>query len=291
MSHFVKQALLNIARDTGVKAERPKSREGWVALMERLGVKVVHIAEKDTQASHVVKHAGEFVNTWSIEGYCEEGKQPAELGWGTHEKSFPADGRRHDAGCQAAIYLNQPGANVLMRTWTPKCGNFHGMLITHTEAVSIADYFTRKDAQGKVAFRPTVNFAYHPSSDAVMSMKEVRTSHTHSHARIHTGGGGARGREHRVGFCRGRVSRLLDQSSPARRASAQRRRATSCHPPSRLHVPESTVGDPPWTFLPPTRVTVANHPFPHPPPSFFPPFPLPSARSRTRSGSATPSSV
>ena len=183
VSHFVKQALLNIAKDTGVQVERPKRREEWVALMERLQVKVVHIAEKDTQASHVIKHAGEFVNTWSIEGYCEEGKQPAELGWGTHEKRFPADGRRHADGCQAAIYLNQPGANVLMRTWTPKCGNFHGMLITHTEAVSIADYFTRKDEQGKVVFRPTVNFAYHPSPDAVMSMKEVShtwQSHTHT---------------------------------------------------------------------------------------------------------------
>ena len=180
VSHFVKQALLNIARDTGVKVQRPKGREEWARLMQQLGVKVVHIAEKDTQASHIIKHAGEFVNTWSIEGYCEEGKQPAELGWGTHEKRFPEDGREHADGCKAAIYLDRPGANVLMRTWTPKCGNFHGMLITHTEAISIADYFTIKDGKGEVVFRPTVNFAYHPSADAVMSMKEVRrlTSHT-----------------------------------------------------------------------------------------------------------------
>ena len=176
VSHFVKQALLNIARDTGVKVQRPKGREEWARLMQQLGVKVVHVAEKDTQASTVVKHAGEFVNTWSIEGYCEEGKQPAELGWGTHEKRFPEDGREHADGCKAAIYLDRPGANVLMRTWTPKCGNFHGMLITHTEAISIADYFTLKDGKGKVVFRPTVNFAYHPSADAVMSMKEVTTA-------------------------------------------------------------------------------------------------------------------
>ena len=181
VSHFVKQALLNIARDTGVRVQRPKGREEWARLMQQLGVKVVHVAEKDTQASNIVKHAGEFVNTWSIEGYCEEGKQPAELGWGTHEKRFPEDGREHADGCKAAIYLDRPGANVLMRTWTPKCGNFHGMLITHTEAISIADYFTLKDGQGQVTFRPTVNFAYHPSSDAMMSMKEVRALHrTHT---------------------------------------------------------------------------------------------------------------
>jgi homospermidine synthase len=47
-----------------------------------LNVKSIHIAEKDTQESRVIKKDDEFVNTWSIEGYAEEGKQPAELGWG-----------------------------------------------------------------------------------------------------------------------------------------------------------------------------------------------------------------
>ena len=41
-----------------------------------------------------------------------EGRQPAELGWGTHEKKLPSDGRRHDSGCDAAIYLNRPGAST-----------------------------------------------------------------------------------------------------------------------------------------------------------------------------------
>ena len=44
----------------------------------------------------------EFVNTWSIEGYVEEGKQPAELGWGTHEKHWPHDGKKHDNGWSVA---------------------------------------------------------------------------------------------------------------------------------------------------------------------------------------------
>ena len=38
------------------------------------------------------KEPGEFVNTWSIDGFFSEGSQPAELGWGTHERHFPADG-------------------------------------------------------------------------------------------------------------------------------------------------------------------------------------------------------
>ena len=52
-------------------------------------MKVIHIAERDTQTASVAKQRGEFVNTWSIDGFVGEGNQPAELGWGTHEKSLP----------------------------------------------------------------------------------------------------------------------------------------------------------------------------------------------------------
>jgi homospermidine synthase len=53
---------------------------------------VIHIAERDTQVSAIPKEPGEFVNTWSIDGFVGEGAQPAELGWGTHERHFPPDG-------------------------------------------------------------------------------------------------------------------------------------------------------------------------------------------------------
>jgi homospermidine synthase len=87
VSHFVKRALLNLARDTGVVQVEPASREDWAALSATLGVKVIHIAERDTQSADVAKRPGEFVNTWSIDGLTGEGCQPAELGWGTHERS------------------------------------------------------------------------------------------------------------------------------------------------------------------------------------------------------------
>ena len=68
-----------------------------------LGVKVIHIAERDTQVSSRPKMPGEFVNTWSVDGFVSEGSQPAELGWGTHERHFPRDGRQHDFGRKSAI--------------------------------------------------------------------------------------------------------------------------------------------------------------------------------------------
>ncbi|HEU4654767.1 MAG TPA: saccharopine dehydrogenase NADP-binding domain-containing protein, partial [Steroidobacteraceae bacterium] len=85
VSHFVKQALLNIASDSGIAAS-PRSREDWAALAHKLGVKVIHIAERDTQVANRPKRPNEFVNTWSVDGFVSEGAQPAELGWGTHEK-------------------------------------------------------------------------------------------------------------------------------------------------------------------------------------------------------------
>jgi homospermidine synthase len=174
VSHLVKQALLNIAADTGVQVEEPASRADWAALAHRLGVKVIHIAERDTQVGNRPKEANEFVNTWSVDGFVGEGCQPAELGWGSHEKNFPRDGRRHDKdfGSGCAIYLMQPGAATRVRTWTPLAGQFHGFLITHGESISIADYLTVKKGE-QVAYRPTVHYAYHPCNDAVLSVHEL----------------------------------------------------------------------------------------------------------------------
>jgi hypothetical protein len=74
----------------------------------------------------------------------------------------------------AAIYLNRPGALTNVRTWTPASGSFHGMLITHTEAISIADYFTVPSSDAsKPAYRPTVHFAYHACDNAWMSLHQV----------------------------------------------------------------------------------------------------------------------
>ena len=133
VSHFTKQALMNIARDTGVRTQVPTTREAWGRLAKRLGIKVIHVAERDTQVSPRPKEVGEFVNTWSIDGFVSEGGQPAEMGWGTHEKTLPPDGRRHTFGCDAAIYLNRPGLLTRVRTWTPLEGPFHGFIITHNE--------------------------------------------------------------------------------------------------------------------------------------------------------------
>lgn len=172
VSHFVKQALLTIAKDTGHKAATPKTKEEWGKLMQALGVKVVHIAEYDSQVSKEPKKIGRFENTWSVDGFYSEGiNQPSEMGWGTHEKHFPADGKRHTHGSGAGIYLTRPGAATLVRTWTPEHGAFLGRAVTHNESISIADYYSVRKGK-KVVFRPTVHYAYRPADVAVLSVEE-----------------------------------------------------------------------------------------------------------------------
>ncbi|HEU4779827.1 MAG TPA: saccharopine dehydrogenase C-terminal domain-containing protein [Steroidobacteraceae bacterium] len=178
VSHFVKQALLNVAADTGVNAGTPKSKDDWAQLSRTLGIKAIHIAERDTQLSSKPKEFNEFVNTWSVDGFVSEGQQPSELGWGTHEKNFPRDGKRFDFGCGAAIYLMQPGAATRVRTWTPKAGHFFGFLITHGEAISIADYLTVRQSSEAV-YRPTVHYSYHPSDSAIVSLHEFAGRNWH----------------------------------------------------------------------------------------------------------------
>ncbi|WP_293856569.1 homospermidine synthase [uncultured Alsobacter sp.] len=173
VSWFVKQALLNLKSDLGVAGADPTNREEWARLAQTLGVKGIHVAERDTQRAKSPKPRKVFVNTWSVEGFVSEGLQPAELGWGTHERWMPENGRTHATGCGSAIYLLQPGANTRVRSWTPTARAQYGFLVTHNESISIADYLTVRDAAGQAVYRPTCHYAYHPCDDAVLSLHEM----------------------------------------------------------------------------------------------------------------------
>ncbi len=175
VSWFVKQALVNLATDLKLDFEVPaqNDRDAWAKLMKKAGVKGIHIAERDTQRTRNPKPLDVFWNTWSVEGFISEGLQPAELGWGTHENWMPKNAKKQKKGSKAAIYLEQPGANTRVRTWCPTPGPQYGFLVTHNEAISIADYFTVRSKKGKASYRPTCHYAYHPCNDAILSLHEM----------------------------------------------------------------------------------------------------------------------
>jgi homospermidine synthase len=194
VSHFTKRALLEIATRmlecgrpaaTGVGrapferliADAESQVDGAFArLSQATGTKVIHIAERDTQVSTQPKGIDEFVNTWSIEGFYEEGTAPAELGWGTHERRLPKHAHVPIGGPGNQIFLAQPGIRTFVHSWVPAGGPIIGMVVRHAESFTISDHLTvwEDTIEGRRAvYRPTVHYAYMPCDDAILSLYEL----------------------------------------------------------------------------------------------------------------------
>lgn len=182
ISHFTKQGLLDIA-SACIAENKVKAREAELLnelsgtrqfnrLAQRLGVKVIHCSERDTQITDKPKQVDEFVNTWSIEGFREEGTTTAEMGWGTHEKQLPALAYQHKEGPRNQICLARMGMNTWVRSWVPDY-TIHGMVVRHGEAFTISDKLTVWDGK-KAVYRPTVHYAYCPCDEAIASLNEMR---------------------------------------------------------------------------------------------------------------------
>jgi len=183
VSHWVKKALTAISHrmlQDGLTGERTARFESALAegrfneLAMLTGTKVVHVAERDTQVSNRPKEVGEFVNTWSVDGFYEEGVAPAELGWGTHERQLPPNGYQHvgEGPCNQ-ICIARPGMETWVRSWVPS-GETRGMVIRHGEAFTMCEHLTVHDDQGTAIYRPTVHYAYQPSDAAIASVLELR---------------------------------------------------------------------------------------------------------------------
>jgi homospermidine synthase len=182
VSHWVKVALEDIAgalvkraipADRRAGLERALVAGDFARLALLTGVKVIHISERDTQISNVPKQVNEFVNTWSVAGFYEEGVAPAEMGWGTHERRLPPGAQVHPYGPGNQICLSQMGINTYVRSWVPTSGEIIGMVVRHGEAFTISDHLTVWE-QGIPVYRPTVHYAYLPTDAAIASLHELK---------------------------------------------------------------------------------------------------------------------
>ena len=171
VSHFVKRALLELDKRLRNGHAQPVTKEDWARLAQELEIQVIQIAERDTQASDRPKRHDEFINTWSIDGFVSELMQPVELSVGTHEQNLPRHSREHRAGSRT-LYLPRPGCGTFARGWTPSVGGYQGLLVTHDEVFSIAEQLSLREG-GKITYRPTVMFVYHPCDDAMLSAVEL----------------------------------------------------------------------------------------------------------------------
>ncbi len=182
VSHFTKRALKDIAErllDQEILHRRSDeirqslSAEAWPDLAHTLGVKAIHISEIDTQQSSIPHDPKVFSNTWSIDGFYEEGTSPAEMGWGTHEHHDVAGICAHEAGPQNQICLEKFGIDTYVKTCVPS-GEIAGMVVRHGEAFTISDFLTVRDSSGQPTYRPTVHYAYCPCPTAIASLKSLR---------------------------------------------------------------------------------------------------------------------
>ena len=183
VSHFTKQALTEIAarmlvdRLAGPNTEaleRALADQRFNELAMLTGTKVIHVAERDTQISAVPKRTNEFVNTWSVDGFYEEGVAPVEMGWGTHERQLPRNAFAHSGeGPCNQICIARPGMETWVRSWVPS-GEIRGMVIRHGESFTLCEHLTVNDQHGDPVYRPTVHYAYHPSDAAINSVLELR---------------------------------------------------------------------------------------------------------------------
>ncbi len=182
ISHFTKQGLLDIAeKAVHDKTTSKKDRkilehlireEAFPQLAMKLGVKTIHVSERDTQIADQPKAVDEFVGTWSIEGLREEAVAPAEMGWGTHEKEYPKLAYIPECGPKNQIFLSQMGMNTWVRSWVPNY-EIVGMVIRHAEAFTLSERLTVWK-NGKPVYRPTVHYAYMPCDETLSSIHEMR---------------------------------------------------------------------------------------------------------------------
>jgi len=188
VSHFVKLGIVHIAEKwlaERASTDPARAERIRLALADRafgrlgmeLGVKVVHISERDTQVTNEPKKVNEFVNTWSPMGFFQEGIAPAELGWGTHEGALPAQAVEHSTGPKHQICLRTKGINTLVRSWVPTnfdSGDIVGMVVRHGEAYTIPQALSVYNDNGECIYRPTCHYAYMPCDAAISSLNELR---------------------------------------------------------------------------------------------------------------------
>lgn len=185
VSLLMKAGLLKMAKRKGLLTEKPvfqnklQEREFFAGLSEKLGVKTIHIAERDTQELGRALRAGEVANTWSVDGFLSEAFQRAEVGNGTHENWEELKNRQGLAAhrtdsSEPCVWLDSPAHQLRIQSWSPSTGAQMAMVIPHHEAASIAQYLTVCQNE-VVLYRPSVLYAYNPSPALWESLQDVQS--------------------------------------------------------------------------------------------------------------------
>lgn len=199
VSHFTKKAIFDLTTamladpaidsDRKAKMQQALGEGKYNKLCQLTGTKVVHITERDTQITSHPRQLNQFCNTWSVQGFYEEGIAPVEMAWGTHEKFLPKGAYIHDGPLESVwrlsvpnakprqghcLCLPQPGMRTWCRSWAPGDEEeYIGIHMPHGECITVSDCLTVYDDNGNVEYMPSMYFVYCPCDDAIASLREV----------------------------------------------------------------------------------------------------------------------
>ncbi len=149
VSWFVKQGLVNLAKDLGDTAPEPKTREEWAALAQRLGVKGIHIAERDTQRARNPKTARRVRQHLVGRGFCLRRHAAGGTRLG-HARKMDAGERPQARDRLRRRHLPAAARRQYARArWAPTPGAQYGFLVTHNESISIVGLLHGARRQGR----------------------------------------------------------------------------------------------------------------------------------------------
>jgi homospermidine synthase len=172
VSLFALRGLEDMAWAVGAVAAAEAVRAGQYAkAAEMLGVRVIHITERDTQTLRRPKPRGKFYNTWSSIGLAAEALDPVQMGRGTHEAA-PAVPGTVDVRNMRIV----PARGMDRRAWSYSPARrgpgrtYEGFVIPHGEANTLSHCLSAPGG----AYRPSVYFVYQPCPAARASLAEMR---------------------------------------------------------------------------------------------------------------------
>lgn len=148
--------------------------ESYADLANKMGLRVIHISEKDSQITKLPKRKLEYVNTWSSDAisWYDEAFSNLEIGWGTHEKKIPTN-INMELSNEYQLVLKGEGFKSFGYSFTPISENIVGMLIRHEECFTITKKLTKKDEQQKIVYKPSCYYVYKPCDASFVSTYEV----------------------------------------------------------------------------------------------------------------------
>lgn len=146
----------------------------YAELAQLMGLKTIHISEKDTQIISKPKKENEYVNSWSTDSisWYDEAFSFLEISWGTHESKLP-ENTIQKLSNEYQIIVNNVGCETFANTYTPISKNIIGMIIRHEESYTICKALTIKDSTNKIIYKPSVYYIYKPNDSAMASTMEA----------------------------------------------------------------------------------------------------------------------